>query len=107
MLNANQRNRAYRNRGGRMKPLPWRTVLFGDDTGRFSREELDNAVRTVMERRLAYAATRPLMVRECGPEWGVPLPPRPVDAVQPEPVPYGRPRRTGGGRRRKGPASGG
>jgi hypothetical protein len=107
MLNANQRNRAHRNRGGRMKPLPWRTVLFGDDTGRFSREQLDHAVRTVMEQRQAYAATRPMMVRECGPGWGVPLPPREADAAPPEPVPYGRARRANGGRRRKGPASGG
>ena len=90
-----------------MKPLPWRTVLFGDDTGRFSREQLDHAVRTVMERRQVYEASRPLMVRECGPGWGVPRPPREPDPAPIDPVPYGRPRRGGGGRRRNGPASGG
>ena len=87
-----------------MKPLPWRTVLPVEDTGRFTREQLENAVSTVMERRRAHAAGRPMIVRERGPEWGVDPPPAQAPAAPAEPVPYGRARRS---RARKRPEAGG
>lgn len=102
MLNANQSKRAHRYSGGRMKP-PWRTVLFGDETGRFSREQLRDAVVTVMERRAIERERmgRPMIAREVRQERGMSSP-RPEACVPPaEPVPYGQPRR--GGRRRKAP----
>ncbi|HET7460262.1 MAG TPA: hypothetical protein VFJ82_03405 [Longimicrobium sp.] len=84
-----------------MKTPPWRTVLPVEETGRFTREQLETAVNVVMERRRAYAVSRPLMVRERGPGWGAPPPPAPpgVGTPEPEPEPYVRPRR-GRGRRR-------
>jgi len=82
-----------------MNATPWRTVLPVDETGRFTREQLEIAVNEVMERRRAYAASRPLVARERGPQWGAPLPPARPAAAAPEPEPYVRPRR-GRGRRR-------
>ena len=87
-----------------MKPLPWRTVLPVEETGRFTREQLENAVDIVIAQRRAYAAGRPMILRETGPEWGV-APPRPQAPAAPaEPVPYERPRRSRG---RKRPEAGG
>lgn len=102
MLNANQSKRAHRYGGGRMKP-PWRTVLFGDETGRFMREQLRDAVLTVMERRERERALigRAMIAREVRQERGAPLPEPCVPPA--EPVPYGSPKR--GGRRHKGPAT--
>ncbi len=105
MLNVHRRNRAYRNRGGRMKPLPWRTVLFGDETGRFSREQLGRAVLTVMESRRLDRPMWPMAVHEPRREWGTPSPPREPHVPPAEPVPY-QPRRRGGRRRKAPPAEG-
>lgn len=85
-----------------MKTTPWRTVLPVEETGRFTREQLAVAVNEVMERRRAYAVSRPLMARERGPGWSVPLPPVQPASI-PEPEPYVRPRR---GRGRKRPEAG-
>lgn len=82
-----------------MKTTPWRTVLPVEETGRFTREQLEVAVNVVMERRRAHAASRPLVARERGPAWGGPLPPAHPAAAEPEPEPYVRPRR-GRGRKR-------
>ncbi len=78
-----------------MNMPPWRTVLPVEETGRFTREQLDDAVCLVMERR---RAGRPMVVRERGPEWGVPAPPPEAPAAS-EPVPYSAPRRRRGRRR--------
>ncbi|HEX8244466.1 MAG TPA: hypothetical protein VF541_13250 [Longimicrobium sp.] len=55
-----------------MKPsLPWRTLVASRETGRFTREELDAAVLTVMERqRYPRGSGRPMMLREQGPGYG-------------------------------------
>lgn len=107
MLHLNQRFRAHRHSGDRMSMMPWRTVILGSDSGRFTREELDEAVRFVMEQRQAtYRASRPMVLREVGTRYGTPSAPPEPAGPPPEPVPYGRPRR-GGARKRKDPASGG
>jgi len=101
MLDANQRRRARRNGRGRMEEKPWRTVLPVKETGRFTRQQLEDAVNAVIELRRAHDPGRPLMVRERGPEWGKPVPPAPAEAQPAEPVPYEFARRGRRSRRRR------
>jgi hypothetical protein len=83
-----------------MKEKPWRTVLPVKETGRFTHQQLEDAVNAVIEMRRVHDLGRPLMVRERGPEWGKPVPP-PPPATPAEPVPYEFARRGRRNRRRR------
>lgn len=64
-------------RGASMKrSLPWRTIAPSRDTGRFTPEQLDAAVRAVMEPARARRTTGGAMIlREQRAEFGAPRPP--------------------------------
>ena len=67
-----------------MAKKPWRTVQFGEDTGRFTREQIRDAVRAVKERNESKSKKgrpRKDSVQDAGRKGGAPSAPKPENST--------------------------